>query len=130
MGSAIGDTAVRHGVPAHVLRHWEDAGAVVPGRTGAGHRVYDAEHDAQIELIKCGKVAGLSLDQIAVMLHGPVEARVPMLRRRRGELDRAVLEIEAAKRLLDHVLSCESPTGCPECAHPRASFMFPDESSS
>lgn len=124
MSRTIGEVSAHHGVPAHVLRHWEDAGALRAGRTSSGHRRYDAEHDAQIELIKCGKVAGLSLDQIAVMLHGPTNERAPLLRGRLADLDRIAVEVEAAKRLLKHVLTCESPTSCSECAHPNESFGF------
>ena len=126
MGRTIGEVAEQHGVPTHVLRHWEHAGALRPRRTESGHRRYDAEHDVQIELIQCGKVAGLSLDQITVMLHGLPTERAPLLRRRLVELERSAMEVEASKRLLGHVLSCEAPTSCPECAHPQGSFDFPD----
>lgn len=121
----IGEVAKRHGLPTHVLRHWEDAGALRPGRTASGHRRYDAEHDAQVELIKCGKTAGLSLEPIAVVLHGSPLDRTPLLRRRLSELEREALELEAAKRLLGHVLNCETQESCTKCAHPQISFEFP-----
>lgn len=126
MSRSIGEAAAHHDVPAHVLRHWEDVGALRPGRTSSGHRVYGTEHDAQIELIKCGKVAGLSLEQITVMLHNRADERGPILRRRLSELDRNEQEIQAAKRLLAHVLSCKSRTACQYCTHPHVSFEFPE----
>ncbi|MGX9348415.1 MerR family transcriptional regulator [Microbacterium sp. KNMS] len=124
-GSTIGEASARHGVPEHVLRHWEDVGALRPERTGAGHRRYHEEHHSQIELVQCGKAAGLSLDEIATMLFGPAEARAPLLSHRLAALERQAREIEASVRMLHHVSVCDSVGGCSECARPHESFGYP-----
>lgn len=124
----IGEASARHGVPDHVLRHWEVVGALRPARTTAGHRRYGAEQDAQIELIKCGKIAGLSLAEIATVLHGEREARGPVLVGRLERLDQELQEIEASKRLLQHVLECPALDGCPECSRPHEAFRYPARS--
>jgi len=124
-GSTIGEASARHQVPEHVLRHWEDVGALRPERTGAGHRRYCAEHHSQIELIQCGKAAGLSLEEISVMLHGPVDRREPLLARRLAALERQMAEVEASKRMLRHVAECDAVGECSECGRPHESFGFP-----
>ncbi|MBP1325917.1 DNA-binding transcriptional MerR regulator [Leucobacter exalbidus] len=124
-GSTIGQTAARHRVPEHVLRHWEDVGALRPQRTSSGHRRYLAEYDCQIELIQCGKAAGLSLGEIAVMLHGPVDLRAPLLSRRLVVLEREALEIEASVRMLRHVSVCDAIGSCSKCAMPHETFRYP-----
>ena len=123
-GSTIGEASARHGVPEHVLRHWEDVGALRPDRTGSGHRRYHEAHHSQIELIQCGKAAGLSLDEIAMMLHGPVDEREPVLMGRLRELQKKALDIEASIRMLSHVAACDAVVECTKCSHPRASFRF------
>lgn len=125
VGLTIGEASARHRVPEHVLRHWEDVGALRPERTGSGHRRYREEHQSQIELIQCGKAAGLSLDEIATMLHGPIDEREPVLMGRLNDLQRKALDIEASIRMLSHVATCDAVGECPECAHPHASFRFP-----
>ncbi|MFJ2898331.1 MerR family transcriptional regulator [Streptomyces sp. NPDC087218] len=125
MPRTIGEVAAHHGLAAHVLRHWEDVGALLPERSPSGHRRYGPVHDAQIELIKCGRTAGLSLEEIAKMLHGPQHEREPVLRDRLKALERAASEIEASQRLLLHALTCETPAACPQCSRPHGAFGFP-----
>lgn len=124
-GQTIGQTSARHHVPDHVLRHWEDVGVLQPERTTAGHRRYGAEQGVQIELIKCGKVAGLSLAEIAAVLHGAAEDRDPVLTGRLQQLDKELLEIEASRRLLVHVLGCQAGGACQKCSQPHEAFEFP-----
>lgn len=124
-GASIGQAAARHGVPEHVLRHWEDLGVLRPERTGSGHRRYLQEHHSQIELIQCGKAAGLRLDEIRMLLHGSLEERDPVLAHRLNELRRSALEIEASIRMLEHVSTCDPSGECAECGQPHESFGYP-----
>lgn len=121
----IGETAATHGVDPHVLRHWEDAGALRPHRTLSGHRRFGPEHDAQIVLIQCGKSAGLSLGEITTMLHGAAEEREPLLRRKVQDLEQVAARTEASIRLLRHALTCDAPGACPACTHPKVAFGYP-----
>ena len=52
----IGEAAAAVGVPTHVLRHWEDVGAVTPTRLGNGHRVYDDDTLTQARLVPEEKI--------------------------------------------------------------------------
>lgn len=121
---SIKSTAVRHGVAAHVLRHWEEVGLLQPDRTVSGHRRFGRDHDARIELIQCAKAAGLSLDQIRLMLSGSPQGRRLLLKRHAERLERQAAEIDAARRLVAHVSECDAQA-CEVCAVPYESFGFP-----
>lgn len=121
----IGDTATQHGVEPHVLRHWEDVGALRPHRTLSGHRRFGPEHDAQITLIQCGKGAGLTLDEITTMLHGAAEDRMPLLQRKIQDLERLAAQTETSIRLLRHALTCDAPGACTICTHSKEAFAYP-----
>ncbi len=59
-GESIGEAAVRFGLETHVLRHWESAGLLRPGRDGAGRRRYADADAVRIAVILRNKAAGLS----------------------------------------------------------------------
>ena len=61
---AIGPAAAALRIEPHVLRHWEDVGVLVPGRTVTGHRRYDDELLTRARLIRLCQRAGLSLTDI------------------------------------------------------------------
>ncbi|MGO2036365.1 MAG: MerR family transcriptional regulator [Brevibacterium sp.] len=114
----IGDAAEELGVAAHVLRHWEDEGVVVPGRTSSGHRDYSAEHLSRCRIVLSCQSVGMSLAEIRAVLHrgesgrGPlIDARIEGIRRQRAALD-------SAERFLLHVRGCRHDliTRCPECS--------------
>jgi len=120
----IADTASRHGLPAHVLRHWEDVGVLEPGRTSTGHRRYGPDHHSRIELIKCAKIAGLSLEQIRLLLDGDPEQRKNLALTHADHLDRRAMEISAARQMIGHVIDCRRQ-GCADCSAPHDAFGFP-----
>ncbi|GAA4914234.1 DNA-binding transcriptional MerR regulator [Stackebrandtia albiflava] len=122
--ATIGETSETHHVPAHVLRHWEDVGLLHPSRNRAGHRVYGTEDDSRIRLIQCAKAAGMSLEQIRVMLTGDPTDRVRMLRGHAERLERRAAEIAASRRMVAHAVECPA-RDCPDCAAPHTSFGFP-----
>lgn len=111
----IGDVARRFGLPAHVLRHWEAMGLLVPERVN-GRRRYRDDDLYRVAAILLGKRAGLSLDQIEQMMTttDPVR-RTDILRERRAEIERRVTAAQEAMALIDTVLSCRHAdfTGCP-----------------
>jgi DNA-binding transcriptional MerR regulator len=48
----IGQLASRTGLAVRTIRYWSDSGAVPPaGRSSGGHRLYDAESVARLELV-------------------------------------------------------------------------------
>lgn len=113
---SIGDAAARFGLDTHVLRHWEDKGLLHPERDGAGRRLYGDDDLVRVAVILRGKAAGMSLDQIAVLLaddHGPERHRV--LQDHLAELDRRMEQMRLSRAMTQHAFECQAHdmTQCP-----------------
>ena len=113
---SIGDTAARFGLDTHVLRHWEDKGLLQPERDGADRRLYGDDDLVRIAVILRSKSAGMTLDQIAVLLeddHGP--RRHALLQEHITELDRRMAEMQLSRAMTMHAFECEAHdmTRCP-----------------
>ncbi|WP_405148813.1 MerR family transcriptional regulator [Sphaerisporangium sp. NBC_01403] len=68
----IGDVALRSGVSARMLRHYDSLGLVRPtGRTGAGYREYSSEDIRRIFHIESLRSLGLSLREVRRALDDP-----------------------------------------------------------
>jgi len=113
---SIGDTAGRFGLETHVLRHWEDKGLLSPARDGADRRLYSDDDLVRIAVILRSKAAGMSLEQIAVLLdddHGP--RRHAVLQEHIADLDRRMEQMRLSRAMTEHAFSCEAHdiTRCP-----------------
>lgn len=113
---SIGDTASKFRLATHVLRHWEDCGLLNPQRDAAGRRLYGDDDLVRVAVILRSKAAGMSLEQIAVLLdddHGPERHRV--LQEHLAELDRRMLEMQRSREMTLHAFECEAHdvTRCP-----------------
>lgn len=113
---SIGDTAARFGLDTHVLRHWEDKGLLTPARDGADRRLYGDDDLVRIAVILRSKAAGMSLDQIVVLLdddHGP--KRHTVLQEHLADLDLRMKEMELSRAMTVHAFECEAHdmTTCP-----------------
>jgi MerR family copper efflux transcriptional regulator len=113
---SIGDTAARFGLDTHVLRHWEDKGLLHPARDGADRRQYGDDDLVRIAVILRGKAAGMTLEQIAVLLaddHGP--QRHAVLQGHIAELDRRMEQMRLSRAMAVHAFECEAHdmTRCP-----------------
>lgn len=113
---SIGDTAAQFGLDTHVLRHWEDKGLLRPERDGADRRLYGDDDLVRIAVILRSKAAGMTLDQIAVLLdddHGP--KRHAVLQEHIAELDRRMEEMQLSREMTLHAFECEAHdiTRCP-----------------
>ncbi|TQK31687.1 DNA-binding transcriptional MerR regulator [Arthrobacter sp. SLBN-53] len=60
----IGELAAAAGVSARALRHYEDRGLLVPGRTANGYRRYDREDVTRVKQIQLMIGAGLGASTI------------------------------------------------------------------
>ncbi|MEO3807990.1 MerR family transcriptional regulator [Sphaerisporangium sp. B11E5] len=114
----IGELAARFGLPAHVLRHWENAGLLAPARHESGHRRYGDADLRRVAMILMGKEAGLSLRTLAELLStGDPMDHADLLKEHLAVLDRRIAEAQAAKSLIEHALSCPHDFG--DCPHAR-----------
>jgi DNA-binding transcriptional MerR regulator len=113
----ITEVTQRSGVPASALRFYEEKGLISStGRRGQ-RRLFDAGVLERLALIALGRVAGFSLDEIALMLlpDGTPNIDRQMLAAKADELDRTVRELSAVRDGLRHAASCPAPShmDCP-----------------
>jgi MerR family transcriptional regulator, copper efflux regulator len=104
----IGEAAARFGLDTHVLRHWEDVGLLHPDRDAAGRRRYVDRDLVRIAVILRSKDAGMSLEQIGVLLDEQAPSRHRVLEEHIAELDRRVAEMERSREMTLHALNCRA----------------------
>lgn len=104
----IGDVARAMGLPANVLRHWETVGLLLPERDAADRRKYSEDHIVRIAVIQRSKAAGMSLEQVRVMLdHGAAE-RHQVLQRHLDDIDRRMEDMRRSREMAEHAMNCRS----------------------
>jgi MerR family transcriptional regulator, copper efflux regulator len=103
----IGDAAARFGLPTHVLRHWEDVGLLAPARDSGGRRRYTADDVVRVAVIVRSKAAGMTLDQIRVLLDEDAPERHEILQTHLDDLDRRMRELESARAMTAHAYECD-----------------------
>lgn len=106
----IGDLARASGVTVRTLHHYEDLGLLRPGRTEAGHRLYD-DHDVErlYRIIQLRRL-GLSLGEIRRALDDEDADLADVMRRQLTELDR---RLESTNRLRNRLVALLSSTHPP-----------------
>jgi DNA-binding transcriptional MerR regulator len=112
---SVGDLAARFGLETHVLRHWEAMGLLSPARDGAGRRRYDADDAFRVATIMRSKAAGMSLEQIRVLLDGGAYDRHVILEAHIADLEQRMAEMELSREMTRHALECRAHdiTACP-----------------
>ncbi|WP_407318380.1 MerR family transcriptional regulator [Isoptericola halotolerans] len=110
---SVGELAARFALETHVLRYWEEVGLLAPSRDAAGRRRYGADDVVRVATILSSKVAGMSLEQIQVLLDaGPEGAGAPerhrVLAAHLADLDRRQAEIERSRHMTEHAMSCRA----------------------
>ncbi|WP_232678544.1 MerR family transcriptional regulator [Nocardioides sp. R-C-SC26] len=104
----IGELATRFGLATHVLRHWEDMGLLDPPRDSAGRRRFGGEELVRVAVILRSKAAGMSLEQIAVLLDAGAPERHAVLQAHLDDLERRMVEMERSREMTEHALRCRA----------------------
>lgn len=114
----IGQVARVLGVPAHVLRHWDEVGVVVPERTAIGHRDYSEEHLNRLRVLMACQQVGMSLSEIRQVLHRGEAGRTAAIERRLADIRAQRDLLESAEEFLTHVIDCQHDllTTCDRCS--------------
>lgn len=112
---SVGEVAARFDLPANVLRHWESVGLLRPARDAAGRRRYGEDEVVQVAVIQRSKAAGMTLDQIAVLLDDSARGRHEVLQRHLDDLDRRMEEMRRSREITEHAMNCRAHdiTSCP-----------------
>ncbi|MDE0775815.1 MAG: MerR family transcriptional regulator [Nocardioides sp.] len=105
---SVGELASRFALATHVLRHWEDVGLLRPARDSAGRRRYGRDELVRVAVILRNKAAGMSLEQIAVLLDAGAPDRHRVLEAHLADLDRRMQEMELSRQMTEHALRCRA----------------------
>ncbi|HCB07675.1 MAG TPA: MerR family transcriptional regulator [Nocardioides sp.] len=105
---SIGEVATRFGLETHVLRHWEDMRLLTPDRDAAGRRRYGRDDVVRVATVIRSKAAGMSLEQIQVLLDGEAAGRHQVLEAHLAELDRRMEEMIRSRAMTEHALRCRA----------------------
>lgn len=105
----VKDVSRVSGVSVRALHHWDQIGLLVPGRTGAGYRVYEESHLLRLQQILIGRSLGLSLEEIRVSLDDPAFDHQAALRRQRAALVDRLSETHKAIAAIDAALAHLTP---------------------
>lgn len=110
----IGELARRTGIPTSKIRYYEKVGVLPPSqRTDSNYRVYDASAVARLELLSRGKLLGLTLSELGMLVEAADEGccdtteplLVDLVRNKRDEIDRHITELQALRTTLTEALS-------------------------
>jgi len=114
----VGAAAAALGLEAHVLRHWEDVGVLVPLRTASGHRRYDDELLTRARLVRLCQRAGLSLADIRQLNVADRDRRIGPISATLARIEAGMSRLQRAEQFLSHVVNCVHPmvSECPDCA--------------
>ncbi|MFC8597795.1 MULTISPECIES: MerR family transcriptional regulator [unclassified Isoptericola] len=110
---SVGELAERFGLETHVLRYWEEVGLLSPSRDAGGRRRYGTDDVVRVATILSSKVAGMSLEQIQVLLDAGSSGqgardRHEILTAHLAELDRRQEEIDRSRHMTEHALACRA----------------------
>jgi MerR family redox-sensitive transcriptional activator SoxR len=113
---SIGEVAERTGLATSAIRYYEKIGLLDEPPRSAGRRYYDPAILQRLSLILMARDAGLSLDEIQVLVNRFPEGTRPEERwrtvapRKLKELEALSLKIEGMKAALTRTLRCDCAT--------------------
>ncbi|MGI3090010.1 helix-turn-helix domain-containing protein [Vibrio diabolicus] len=111
----IAEVVKKSGLPTSTLRYYEQLGLIRSiGRNGL-RRQYTPEVLNKLNLISLGRIAGISLNEMAEMLnHSEAYIDRDLLAKKALEIDEQIKRLKAVRDNLNHVASCphESHMDC------------------
>lgn len=105
---SVGEVAERFDLPTNVLRHWEAVGLLAPARDGAGRRRYSRDDVGRVAVILRSKSAGMSLEQVGVLLDSGAKDRHEVLSAHLSDLDRRMEEMRISREMTQHAFDCKA----------------------
>jgi MerR family copper efflux transcriptional regulator len=118
----IGQAAQDSGVSAKMIRHYEGVSLLPPAsRTDSGYRQYGDNDVHTLRFIRRSRDLGFSIDQIRELLGLWQDRRRPsrqvkaLAKAHIQELDHKLVELQAMKSALEHLVHCCTGDDRPEC---------------
>jgi len=128
----IGEVAATVGVPTQTIRFYERTGLLPPPRRGPnGYRDYDASTLTQLEFIRSGQAAGLTLVEIATILglrragSAPCAHVQALLTAKRLEVQKRQRELAALQAELENLISRSEELDPAECTDDAICHIIP-----
>lgn len=122
MSMNIGDAAKASGVSAKMIRHYESVGLFpAAARTDSGYRQYTEKDVVTLRFIRQSRDLGFSIEQIRELLALWQDRKRPSRQVRAlaqahiAELDEKLLELQAMKATLAHLVHCCQGDDRPDC---------------
>jgi MerR family redox-sensitive transcriptional activator SoxR len=107
----IGELAARTGRAASAIRYYEEVGLLAPSPRVSGRRSYDEQSIRTLAVIDTAQRAGLSLDEIRVLLGASSDDRIERLRaiaeRKLPEIALQVEQVRHVQRWLEAAVACQ-----------------------
>lgn len=123
----IGEVARRSGRAASSIRWYEDIGLLAPAVRRGGRRHYPPEILRTLAVVETAQRAGLSLDEVRLLLEAPqggqaIERLREVAERRLPELVASIQRAELVRGWLEDAARCCCPTleDCPLFEEPAA----------
>ncbi|AJT42635.1 MerR family transcriptional regulator [Psychromicrobium lacuslunae] len=117
MAKTVGEAAASLGVEAHVLRHWEEVGALRVPRNSNNYRLYDEEAlDSARTVLKLRSV-GLSLPEVVAAMSAEKSTAQALVKAKITKLQAEILTRQQAITYLQHTVECRHRylDDCPDC---------------
>ena len=118
----IGEAAKASGMPAKMIRHYEEAGLIRPAsRTASNYRVYTMNDVEVLRFVKQARRLGFATGQICELLALWQDRDRPSREVKRlanehiVELDRRIRELKLMKETLEHLVRHCKGDARPEC---------------
>ncbi|MEU9101622.1 MerR family transcriptional regulator [Streptomyces sp. NPDC048361] len=113
----IGQAAAELGVETHVLRHWEEVGALAVLRDSHGYRIYDDQALEQARTVLKLRRVGLSLPEVIAAMAPKKHAAQAVVRAKIAALEQEVVGMQQAITFLQHTVECRHRylDECPAC---------------
>ena len=112
----IGEVAARAGVPTSTVRYYERRGLLAADTRVSGQRRYTQHSLRRLVFIGMFQHAGLSLDDIGVILGAATVAEWKAIAARRLEtLDQEIRELQHAREVLSGALMCRFDHPATDC---------------
>lgn len=105
----IGEVARLSGMPVTTLRYYESVGLIKPPSRQGGQRRYEASVLQRLMVIRFGKIAGLSVSDIATVLDDTTPGRLVMkevVEAHIETIDAQLVRLGLARRMLMGTLAC------------------------
>ncbi len=109
----IGEVERISGVPATTLRFYERSSLIRPPARRSGQRRYDADIFSTLMVIRLCRIAGLSLDEIAVVIEDRSRGRAETKRialDHAERIDVQLAQLRLARSMMRAVAACVCPT--------------------